>query len=77
MKVSPHLYGVVSVSVSILLSACTYTCFYVFYKCRSMQVLYTDGDEEILNLKKEKWQYIDDASESEQVGGCVNILLVV
>ncbi|XP_008445261.2 sister chromatid cohesion protein PDS5 homolog C [Cucumis melo] len=30
------------------------------------KVLYTDGDEEILNLKKEKWQYIDDESESEQ-----------
>lgn len=63
--------------LSILHSACTYTCLYVFYKCRSVQVLYTDGDEEILNLKKEKWQYIDDESESEQVGGFVNIFLVV
>ena len=38
-----------------------------------MQVLYTDGDEEILNLKKERWEYIDDDSGSERVGGCVNV----
>lgn len=30
------------------------------------KVLYTDGDEEILNLKKERWEYIDDDSESER-----------
>lgn len=47
--------------------------FLAFYKVHSMQVLYTDGDEEILNLKKERWEYIDDDSESERVGGCVNL----
>ncbi|KAG6698147.1 hypothetical protein I3842_08G006500 [Carya illinoinensis] len=33
------------------------------------RVLYTDGDEEVLNLKKEKWEYIggDSGSDGEQV----------
>ncbi|KAG6598548.1 hypothetical protein SDJN03_08326, partial [Cucurbita argyrosperma subsp. sororia] len=33
---------------------------------RKHKVLYTDGDEEILNLKKERWEYIDDDSGSER-----------
>lgn len=50
--------------------------FLVFYKCSSMQVLYTDGDEEILNLKNEIWEFTHDDSESEPVGGCVNLHFV-
>ncbi|KAG7020414.1 Sister chromatid cohesion protein PDS5-like A [Cucurbita argyrosperma subsp. argyrosperma] len=33
---------------------------------RKHKVLYMDGDQEILNLKKERWEFIDDDSESEQ-----------
>lgn len=29
------------------------------------QVLYTDGDEEILNLKKERWEFIEDSLTSD------------
>ena len=49
----------------------------IFYEVHSMQVLYMDGDQEILNLKKERWEFIDDDSESEQVGCCVNCILLV
>lgn len=41
--------------------------------------MYTDGDEEILNLKRQKFEFIDDDSEPEPepepelVGGCVNL----
>ncbi|XP_038884574.1 titin homolog [Benincasa hispida] len=35
-------------------------------KRKKHKVLYTDGDEEILYLKKERWEYIDDETESER-----------
>lgn len=32
------------------------------------QVLYIDGDQEVLNLKKEKWEYIEGDFGSDEVG---------
>lgn len=43
-----------------------------------VQVLYTDGDEEVLNLKKEKWEYIGGDSGSDGVGcSLIYILLLI
>jgi len=30
--------------------------------------LYDDGDEETLNLVKEKWKFIEDGSDADEVG---------
>lgn len=32
---------------------------------------YTDGDEETLNLKREKWEFIEVESRSDAVSGCL------
>lgn len=36
------------------------------------QVLYVDGDEEILNLKKERWEFVEDSLSSD-----VSIILML
>lgn len=40
-----------------------------------MQVLYTDGDEEILILKRQKFELIGDDSESDKVSHYLSCLL--
>lgn len=36
--------------------------------CSLFQVFYDDGDEETLNLVKEKWKVIDADSDADEVG---------
>lgn len=44
-----------------------YYFFSIFVILPFVQVLYTDGDKEILNLNKERWILIDDVC-IDQVG---------
>jgi hypothetical protein len=43
--------------------ALKYVCWWLL-----VQVLYADGDEEKLNLKKQRWEFIEDGIFPVQVG---------
>ncbi|KAH7861431.1 hypothetical protein Vadar_026096 [Vaccinium darrowii] len=39
---------------------------YLFYFYLIEQVLYDDGDKEVLNLRKEVWEFVGDGSMSDE-----------
>lgn len=43
--------------------------------CFSSKVIYGDGDQEILNLTKERWELVDNDNASDPVGSCQAFLL--
>lgn len=51
-----------------------YGMFYLLYVVAIFvfQVIYDDGDQEILNLKTQKWHFLDE-SETE-VGHCISFI---